>query len=199
MTTAHAVPAWQMTVLPNQYRAATREDRVKRLLMQVRWPTEAHWTHSRRLHHFIAKWFEVQQANSEGMPNMHLQCRIILSAVRPWELQRAVVGATKQAVGWATLARSDTHILATVIRHQCKRMDDDSGPQHRAPANRLPPIVRLVKRGDLSNAPEDVIAHQTNCVTTRAAGLARYLFHKFPYTDTYTNRQAHAEPGTTDV
>jgi O-acetyl-ADP-ribose deacetylase (regulator of RNase III) len=42
--------------------------------------------------------------------------------------------------------------------------------------------------GDLLTAPEQYIVHQTNCVTTSGAGLAYYLFNKFPYADVYATR-----------
>ncbi|CAD7964202.1 unnamed protein product [Amoebophrya sp. A25] len=40
--------------------------------------------------------------------------------------------------------------------------------------------------GDLLNCGADFIVHQTNCVTTSAAGLAKFLFTRYPYADMYT-------------
>lgn len=42
--------------------------------------------------------------------------------------------------------------------------------------------------GDLLEAKEKYIVHQTNCVTTQGGGLAKFLFKKFPYADIYTTR-----------
>ena len=45
--------------------------------------------------------------------------------------------------------------------------------------------------GNILDAEDDLICHQTNCVTTGdAAGLAAALFEKFPYSDIYKNRLA---------
>ena len=60
--------------------------------------------------------------------------------------------------------------------------------------------------GDLLKADEAYIAHQCNCVTTHAGGLAAELFRRFPYADTYAGRKfpidddaARAQFGTIDV
>lgn len=42
--------------------------------------------------------------------------------------------------------------------------------------------------GDLLDAPEQYIAHQCNCLTTYAAGIAKQIFTKYPYADDYKNR-----------
>jgi len=43
------------------------------------------------------------------------------------------------------------------------------------------------------------IAHQTNCISNSAAGLAQKVFEKYPYANTYINRVEKAVPGTIDV
>lgn len=53
--------------------------------------------------------------------------------------------------------------------------------------------------GNLLDAPEQYIAHQTNCVSQGAAGLALHLFKRFPHADTYTNRTTPNQPGTIQV
>lgn len=54
--------------------------------------------------------------------------------------------------------------------------------------------------GDLLNATEKYIAHQTNCVSDGgAAGVARAIFDKYPYADCYSSRIEASEPGTIDV
>ncbi len=42
--------------------------------------------------------------------------------------------------------------------------------------------------GDLLEAKEKYIVHQTNCVTARGGGLANFLFQKFPYANIYATR-----------
>ena len=53
--------------------------------------------------------------------------------------------------------------------------------------------------GDLLEADDSVIVHQTNCTTTTAAGLARTLFQRFPHANTYTARKHVRSPATIDV
>lgn len=53
-----------------------------------------------------------------------------------------------------------------------------------------------VVTGSLFEAKEKYICHQTNCVTNRAAHLAKDMFAKFPYADIYTGREHHDQPGT---
>ena len=51
--------------------------------------------------------------------------------------------------------------------------------------------------GDLLEAPERYIGHQCNCVTVgRAAGLAKAVFAKYPYADTYAQRKEPSVPGS---
>jgi O-acetyl-ADP-ribose deacetylase (regulator of RNase III) len=45
-----------------------------------------------------------------------------------------------------------------------------------------------LKTGDLLSAPEQYIAHQCNCVTSRGAHLAKAMFNRFPYADIYSSR-----------
>ena len=54
-------------------------------------------------------------------------------------------------------------------------------------------------RGNLLDAEDDIIAHQTNCVTKGAAGLAQHLFQRFPHANTYRVRTKPSKPGTTDI
>jgi O-acetyl-ADP-ribose deacetylase (regulator of RNase III) len=50
--------------------------------------------------------------------------------------------------------------------------------------------------GDLFEAPEQYICHQCNCVTNRAAHLAKDVFERFPYADIYSGRVSPDAPGT---
>lgn len=42
--------------------------------------------------------------------------------------------------------------------------------------------------GDLLESTDKYIVHQTNCVTTSGAGLAHFIFKKYPYSDVYSTR-----------
>lgn len=53
--------------------------------------------------------------------------------------------------------------------------------------------------GDLLLAPEQYIAHQTNCTSQGVSGLARFLFARFPHADTYAGRTKPNHPGTIQV
>ena len=58
--------------------------------------------------------------------------------------------------------------------------------------------------GDLLESKEKYIVHQANCTSIGAAGLARHMFNKFPYSDIYSCRKrtrirfdsVRDEPGT---
>ena len=41
------------------------------------------------------------------------------------------------------------------------------------------------RTGDILTCRDDYVAHQTNCTTTTAGGLARHIFAKWPHADTY--------------
>ncbi len=43
------------------------------------------------------------------------------------------------------------------------------------------------------------IAHQTNCVSQKAAFLAATIFAKYPHADVYSNRTTPSSPGTIDI
>lgn len=47
--------------------------------------------------------------------------------------------------------------------------------------------VKIVE-GDILEAKEQYICHQCNCITTYAAGLAKQIFARFPYSDDYKGR-----------
>jgi len=46
-----------------------------------------------------------------------------------------------------------------------------------------------VKDGNLLDATEEYIAHQCNCVSTNAKGIAKQIFDVFPFANTYKKRQ----------
>jgi O-acetyl-ADP-ribose deacetylase (regulator of RNase III) len=49
--------------------------------------------------------------------------------------------------------------------------------------------------GSIFNAKEKYIAHQCNCVTNRAAHLAKDMFAQFPHADIYSGRTSPDKPG----
>jgi O-acetyl-ADP-ribose deacetylase (regulator of RNase III) len=53
-----------------------------------------------------------------------------------------------------------------------------------------------LKNGDLLESKEKYIAHQCNCLTTRASNLAQSVFSKFPYADIYASRKIADTPGS---
>ena len=53
-----------------------------------------------------------------------------------------------------------------------------------------------IMTGDLFTAKEQYICHQCNCVTKRAAHLAKDMFARFPYADIYSGRLNPDTPGT---
>jgi O-acetyl-ADP-ribose deacetylase (regulator of RNase III) len=61
----------------------------------------------------------------------------------------------------------------------------------------------LVKEvnGDLLDAEEDAICQQCNCITTKALGLSKQIFDRFPIADDYKLREAEQRdiPGTIKI
>jgi len=56
-------------------------------------------------------------------------------------------------------------------------------------------MIQLVS-GSLFKSDETYICHQTNCVTTRSAHLAKTMFEHFPHADIYSGRKHEDVPGT---
>ncbi len=55
-------------------------------------------------------------------------------------------------------------------------------------------------RGNLLEAKEKFLVHQTNCFSnSRALGLAAAVFEKHPYANCYLDRKEQSIPGTIDV
>jgi len=54
--------------------------------------------------------------------------------------------------------------------------------------------------GDLLEATEQYIAHQTNTISNGGAGgIARVIFDKYPYADCYLSRAKQDQAGTIDI
>ena len=49
--------------------------------------------------------------------------------------------------------------------------------------------------GNLLDSDEQYIAHQSNCVSTTGAGLAKDIYKKYPDANIYKNRRVHDTPG----
>jgi hypothetical protein len=50
--------------------------------------------------------------------------------------------------------------------------------------------------GDIFDAKEKYLLHQTNCITKRAAHLSKTVFENYPYADIYAGRTTPDKPGT---
>jgi O-acetyl-ADP-ribose deacetylase (regulator of RNase III) len=55
------------------------------------------------------------------------------------------------------------------------------------------------KFGDILEADEKYITHQCNCLTTSAGGLAKAIFDRFPYSDTYSDGRNRDKKGKISV
>jgi len=63
------------------------------------------------------------------------------------------------------------------------------------------PDVEIVE-GDLLKSDAKYICHQCNCITRRAAHLAKSMFIAFPWSDVYAHRQydgIQSKPGTIEI
>ncbi len=56
----------------------------------------------------------------------------------------------------------------------------------------------LIKTGNLLEY-EGTIAHQANCISTSAAGIAADLFRLHPYANVYAERKTPSVPGTIEI
>lgn len=52
-----------------------------------------------------------------------------------------------------------------------------------------------IRQGNILEATEEVICHQTNCVSSDSAGLAGQIFTKWPETNVYKSRNNFSVPG----
>jgi O-acetyl-ADP-ribose deacetylase (regulator of RNase III) len=57
----------------------------------------------------------------------------------------------------------------------------------------------FVEKGDILNSPVDIIAHQCNCITTHSSGLAKSIFNRYPYSDTYSIEPNTRAMGKIDI
>lgn len=55
------------------------------------------------------------------------------------------------------------------------------------------------KIGNILDSEEQYILHQTNCISKYSAGLAKQLFNKYPYANSYINRTMPSVPGTIEI
>lgn len=53
--------------------------------------------------------------------------------------------------------------------------------------------------GDLLLSDAKFIAHQTNCISKGAAGIAAKIFQKYPYANSYITRANYSSPGTIEI
>lgn len=57
-------------------------------------------------------------------------------------------------------------------------------------------MLKIIEGNLLSPECDAWICHQTNCVTSSAAGLAKAIFDKWPHTDVYKDREVPSIPGS---
>lgn len=81
-----------------------------------------------------------------------------------------------------------------------KRPSDAAEPAgKRAPATRASTLVHGDIFDEWARLPGAVLAHQCNCVTRRAAGLAAAVFARAPDANDYARPDARRTPGTAAV
>lgn len=56
----------------------------------------------------------------------------------------------------------------------------------------------VIKKGNIFDSPYPIV-HQCNCVTANSAFLARDIFDRYPFANTYKDRKIPTTPGTIDV
>lgn len=59
-------------------------------------------------------------------------------------------------------------------------------------------MIEIIKN-DILESKEKYIAHSCNCISSRAAGVAKSIFDKYPYGDTYACRKLPDVPGTISI
>ena len=57
----------------------------------------------------------------------------------------------------------------------------------------------FITEGNILTCQDNYIVHQCNCLSRNAKGLARAIFDKFPYANTYSNSKYTREVGTCDI
>lgn len=56
-------------------------------------------------------------------------------------------------------------------------------------------MIEIINQ-DLFESKSKYIAHQCNCVSKGSAGLAKLIFEKYPYSNSYFSRKNNSVPGT---
>lgn len=81
----------------------------------------------------------------------------------------------------------ETLTIKIAPRH-CQMEDPDQGQ------------ISYIYNTDLLDFDQaQIIAHQCNCTSKTAKGLAKLIFDKYPYTDVYSSRESPSTPGTISV
>ena len=95
-------------------------------------------------------------------------------------------------------ARATTSVTTTTD-NRVQRRHNTSGHAHNRRSESTPRPVYTYIEANILASTDDIIMHQTNCVTTHALGLAKDIFHQYPRADTYKNRKGNARPGSVDI
>ena len=56
-----------------------------------------------------------------------------------------------------------------------------------------------IYNGDLLDSDAQYIAHQANCISKGAAGVARAIYNKYPYSDVYYRRTSPSSMGEIEI
>ena len=135
-----------------------------------------------------------------GRPPMHTRDRPTLTRPRGRPLTRArgrppmTRPRDKQTIG-ATVQNNHKYNTRLKARSTAQHQYMHQRVKHQEPRKE----AYKIKTGNILQATQDYIVHQTNCITKQAAGLARALFKKYAYANTYANRSRPHRPGTCSI
>ena len=135
-----------------------------------------------------------------GRPPMHTRDRPTLTRPRGRPLTRArgrppmTRPRDKQTIG-ATVQNNHKYNTRLKARSTTQQQYMHQRVKHQEPRKE----AYKIKTGNILQATQDYIVHQTNCITKQAAGLAGALFKKYAYANTYTNRVRPHRPGTCSI
>lgn len=96
-------------------------------------------------------------------------------------------------------------VIITLMPPAVIDLTGDDPPPKRQSSGELPPrkkrrgSVAIVVGGDIRKCEEPALAHQCNCVSKRARGLAKALFEQWPEADVYRTRRGPSTPGTIEA
>lgn len=60
-------------------------------------------------------------------------------------------------------------------------------------------FIKIISGGDITNANEQIIIHQCNCISKGAKGLSKIIFNKWNESNIYAKRKTNSNTGTIDI